>query len=171
MTPEIHGKQYVIGLFPKEDQAVSAIHALMDSPWEIDDVYSPVPSKKIQEALYMKPSRVGWFTLCGGILGFIAGLALTVFSASQWSLMVSGKPVISLVPFFIVSFELTILFSVIGNVIGFLWFSGLPTSKPPRHYFQECSGRYFGVVAACRTGDLKKLVTFFDEHGGEARIY
>jgi molybdopterin-containing oxidoreductase family membrane subunit len=171
MSTDLAGKKYIIGLFAKEDQAVLAINALMESEWEIDDVYSPVPSKKIQEALYLKPGKIGYFTLCGGILGFITGIMLTVFSASQWSLIVSGKPVISLVPFFIVSFELTILFSVIGNVTGFLWLTGLPKSRPPNHYYKECSGGYFGVVAACKTGDHKKLMGLFDQFGGESRIY
>jgi hypothetical protein len=171
MTTEIVGKKYIIGLFEKENQVVAAINALMESDWEIDDVYSPIPSKKIREALYLKPSRVGLFTLCGGVLGFVTGLFLTVFSASQWTLIVSGKPVISLVPFFIVSFELTILFSVIGNVLGFLLLTGLPRSRLPHHYYKECSGGYFGVVAACKIGDHKKLIRLFDEYGGETRIF
>jgi molybdopterin-containing oxidoreductase family membrane subunit len=171
MTVEDSGKQYIIGLFKKEDQAVSAVEALMASDWEIEDVYTPIPSKSIQEALHLDQSRVGYFTLAGGILGFISGIFLTFFSATQWQLIVSGKPVISMVPFFIVSFELAILFSVIGNVIGFLVLTGLPKSKPPPHYYKECSGGHFGVVAACRTGDHKKLVRLFNAHGGEARIY
>ncbi|MBA3027824.1 MAG: DUF3341 domain-containing protein [Desulfobacteraceae bacterium] len=171
MTSETNGKQYVIGLFKEEDQAVSAIQALMESNWEIDDVYTPVPSKKIREALYLKPSKVGYFTLCGGILGFILGWILTVFSVSQWTLIVSGKPVISLVPFFIVSFELTIVCSVIGNVLGFLLLTDLPRSKLPRHYFTECSGGFFGIVAACNAGDYKQLSSLFDQHGGEIRLF
>ena len=62
----------------------------------------------------------------GGLLGFFTGFALAIFTAVQWDLIVSGKPIISLIPFFIVGFEFTILFSVFGNVIGLLVCSRLP---------------------------------------------
>lgn len=170
MTTDATEKKYVTGLFAEEDQAVAAIQALVASNWEIEDVYTPVPSKKIREALRLKPSRVGYFTLFGGILGFVAGLSLTVFSAGRWNFIVSGKPVFSLVPFFIVSFELTILFSVIGNVLGFLMLTGLPKFRLPDHYHGECSGGKFGIVAACTTEEHQNLMRLFDRYGGKIGI-
>ena len=164
-------KQYVIGLFKKEDEALSAVAAVKASDWEIDNVYTPVPSQRIMSALQLKKSRVGYFTLVGGIIGFIAGMALAVYSADQWQLIVQGKPIKAWVPFFIVSFELTILFSVIANVIGFLFFTGLPKFKLPSHYYPDCTGDVYGVVASCKSGDHNKLIDLFNRNGGEARIF
>ena len=164
-------KQYVIGLFKEEDETVAAVAAIGASDWKIEDVYTPIPSKKIISALKLKKSRVGYFTLAGGILGFLSGLGLAIYSAQQWKFIVQGKPVVSLVPFFIVSFELTILFSVIANVIGFLFFTGLPKFKLPTHYYPECTGEVYGIVASCKTGDHTKLIDLFNRNGGEARIF
>ena len=111
-------EKQVMGLFVNEDQAVSAINELTDSPWSLKRVHSPIPSHRIAEALKLKKSPVGFFTLCGGIFGFVSGFSLAAFTAARWGLIVSGKPILAWIPFVIVGFEFTILFSVFGNVAG-----------------------------------------------------
>ena len=155
----------VTGLFHSEEAVVHALDAIAQTDWPVRDVHSPVPPHKIMGLLNIKKSPVGYFTLLGGITGFLAGLGLAGYSSVQWQLMVSGKPVISLVPFFIVAFELTILFSVVANVIGFLIFTGLPRLKLPEHYDAACSGSRFGVVAECPAEEKAALIVFFKERG------
>ena len=86
-------KRHIMGLFKSEDKVVAAINALKQSSYEFVRVNTPIPSHKIMDALQLKTSWVGWFTLCGGILGFIAGFALAIFTATRWNLIVSGKPI------------------------------------------------------------------------------
>ena len=74
-------KSYVMGLFPNEDQAAVAINALKASPWKLYSAHSPFPSEKVKQALDLKKSKVGWFTLAGGIIGFFSGFALAIFTA------------------------------------------------------------------------------------------
>lgn len=164
-------RKYVLGLFRDENRAVSAVKALVRSPWELDRVYSPFPEHKIFDALKLKKSRVGYFTLGGGILGFFAGYGLSIYTAGQWNLIVSGKPIMALIPFFIVGFEFTILFAVIGNILGFLLQSRLPEFKSLEHYDPACSRDSFGLLASCAEGELQRLRDFFEEKGGEARIF
>ena len=71
-------KRHIMGLFKNEDTVVSAIHELKESSYQFIRVNTPIPSHKIMDALNLKKSWVGWFTLCGGILGFIGGFALAV---------------------------------------------------------------------------------------------
>ena len=120
MEAAMPGKKYIMGLFKDENQVVSTLAALKDSAYQFQRVHCPIPSHKIMDALNLKKSKVGWFTLTGGILGLISGFALAVYCSIEWKLIVSGKPIISLIPFFIVGFEFTILFAVFGNVIGLL---------------------------------------------------
>ena len=160
----------VMGLFTDENQAVTAIMDIKDSPWPMHRVHSPIPSHKIADALELKKSKVGYFTLVGGIIGFFAGFLLAVFTASQWHLIVSGKPVISLVPFFIVGFEFTILFAVFGNVVGLIHQMKLPAFKGLEQYDPRCSGDHFGVMASCKTDDLEGLKHFFQSKGGEVKV-
>lgn len=158
-------KCLVKGLFHNEEAAAHALDALVQTDWPVRDVHSPVPSHKIMRLLNIKKSPVGIFTLVGGIAGFLTGLGLAGYSSVQWQLMVSGKPVISLVPFFIVAFELTILFSVAANVIGFLLLTGLPRLTLPESHDAMCSGPRFGVVAECPVEDKNALIDFFKARG------
>ena len=167
----MQGKKYIMGLFKNEDQVVSTVAALKDSAYQFRRVHSPIPSHKIMDALKLKKSRVGWFTLTGGILGLISGFALAVYCSLEWKLIVSGKPIISLIPFFIVGFELTILFAVFGNVIGLLTQARLPTSKGMEYYDPRCSGEHFGVLAACEPMQQDDLEDFFQQKGGEVRVF
>ncbi|MGD8293768.1 MAG: DUF3341 domain-containing protein, partial [Desulfobacterales bacterium] len=102
-------KRHIMGLFKSEDKVVDAIEALKQSSFEFIRVNTPIPSHKILDVLQLKKSRVGWFTLCGGILGFIGGFALAIFTATRWNLIVSGKPIVAIIPFVVVGFEVTIL--------------------------------------------------------------
>jgi hypothetical protein len=160
----------VMGLFTDENQAVSAIEGIKDSPWRLSRVHSPIPSHKIFEALNLKKSKVGLFTLAGGITGFFSGFLLAIFTASQWHLIVSGKPVIALVPFFIVGFEFTILFAIFGNVVGLIHQMQLPDYKRLEHYDPRCSGHHFGVTVSCEIDDLEGLKHFFQSKGGKVEV-
>jgi molybdopterin-containing oxidoreductase family membrane subunit len=163
-------EQYVVGLFKSGDGAASAIEALGRSPWKLAGVHSPFPEKGISDALGMKKSGVGYFTLAGGILGFLLGFALSIYTATRWNLVVSGKPVVAWIPFLIVGFECTILFSVLGNVIGFLTLARLPDFKGLKHHDPTCTGDRFGIVATCAAGEQDGLIAFFEKQGGEGKV-
>ncbi len=165
------GKKFIMGIFNNEDQVVSTLAALKKTAYQFQRVHSPIPSHKIMAALNLKKSKVGYFTLAGGILGLISGFALAVYCSIEWNLIVSGKPIISLIPFFIVGFEFTILFAVFGNVIGLLTQTRLPSFKGMEYYDPRCSGAHFGVLAACEPMQQDGLEDFFKENGGEVKIF
>ena len=161
----------VMGLFPDEQKTASTIEAMRDYPWKVDRVLSPFPSHKIFAALKLKKSPVGWFTLVGGIVGFFTGFSLAIYTAIEWKLIVWGKPIIAWIPFVIVGFEFTILFSVFANVLGLIVLGGLPDYQGLKRYDPRCSGEHFGIVATCDQGEQDKVVEFFREQGGEARVF
>lgn len=164
-------EKYVMGLFKNEDQAVAAIHDLKKSAWPLHRTHSPIPGHKIPEALKLKSSKVGWFTLCGGIIGFFSGYALAIFTSLRWGLMVSGKPVVALIPFVIVGFEFTVLFAIFGNLIGMLVMSRLPRLKNLENYDPRCSGEHFGILSSSKEDQRQALVTLFTNNGGEVRVF
>ena len=160
-------KKQILGLFRDGDDAALAIKALRKEPWNVDKVHSPFPHHGLLKALRLKKSRVGLFTLAGGIIGFFTGFGLAIFTATRWELIVSGKPIVALIPFFIVGFEVTILFSVIGNLVGFLTQARLPDFEGLQQYDPQCSGDRFGIVASCSSKDGDALMSFFRKRGGE----
>jgi len=161
----------IMGLFKDEGKAVKAILELPAAGFSLRRAHSPIPSHKIMDAVKLKKSRTGWFTLAGGIVGFFTGFALAIFTAVQWNLIVSGKPIVSLIPFFIVGFEFTILFSVFGNVIGLLVCARLPDYRGLEAYDPRCSGGHFGLLAACEAGREGELMDFFQKKGGEVKVF
>lgn len=158
---------YILGLFADGDQAALAVRSLGNRAWKLKRVHGPFAHHGIMEALGLKKSRVGLFTLAGGIVGFFTGIGLAVFTATRWHFIVSGKPIVAWVPFFIVGFECTILFSVLATVVGFLTQARLPDLENLRAYDPRCSGDRFGIVASCLQGDEENLKAFFREKGGE----
>jgi hypothetical protein len=161
----------VMGLFKDDGKAARAIVDLEAAGFSFQRTHSPVPSQRMAEALKLKKSRVGWFTLAGGIIGFFTGFSLAIFTAVQWNLIVSGKPIVSLIPFFIVGFEFTILFSVFGNVIGLLLCARLPDYAGLETYDPRCSGEHFGVLAMCAADRKKELMDFFQKKGAEVKVF
>lgn len=166
----------VMGLFRDEDAAAAAVKEMASpdgkgsSDWHLERVHSPIPSHKLAQALNPKKSRVGWFTLAGGIIGFFSGFGLASFTALRWSLIVSGKPIVALVPFVIVGFEFTILFAVLGNVIGLISQMVLP-HKMRRRYDPHLSGDRFGLLATCAPRHKGDLIAFFEARGAEIREF
>jgi molybdopterin-containing oxidoreductase family membrane subunit len=161
----------VMGLFPDEQKTASTIEAMAGYPWRIDQVHSPFPSHTILDALKVKKSPLGWITLAGGILGFISGFSLAIYTALEWKLIVWGKPVIAWFPFVIVGFEFTILFSVFANVLGLVLLGGLPDYKGLERYDPRCSAEHFGIVVSCDQSEQEKVEEFFANQGGEVRVF
>jgi len=147
----------ITGLFKSEEETLAAIHEIRENGWQVKEVRSPVPADRIAEALGRRKSRVGWFTLTGGVIGFFSGFSLAAFTATRWNLIVSGKPVLSWIPFFIIAFEFTILFAVFGNVLGLLTQAGLPAKAYETNYHEECSGDMYGIEAVADPGQAERL--------------
>ena len=164
-------KRHIMGLFKNEDTVVSTINELKQSTYQFVRVNTPIPSHKIMDALKLKKSMVGWFTLIGGIIGFISGFALAIFTATRWDLIVSGKPVVAIIPFVVVGFEATILGSVFGNVLGLLTQTRVLNYGWLKYYDPRCSGEHFGVLAACEVEQEDGLKDFFQKQGAEVRVF
>lgn len=164
-------KRYLMGLFKDEDQVVAAVNELKASTYTFHRVNSPFPSHKIMAALKLKKSMVGWFTLAGGIIGLAGGFGLAIFTAVQWNMIVSGKPIVAIIPFVIVGFEATILCAVFGNILGLLTQMRLPSYKLMDYYDPRCSGEYFGVLASCEPSQKDGLNEFFQKQGAEVRVF
>jgi hypothetical protein len=161
----------MMGVFGREEQAASAIRELRNGAYKVERVHGPFPSHVIAEALDLPKSRVGWFTLAGGITGFVTGFLFAAFTATRWDIMVSGKPVLAWVPFFIVAFEFTILFSVFGNVLGLISQMRLPRFRIDEKYDPRFSGHMFGVLASCEAQRKDDLYRFLEDKGAEINVF
>lgn len=91
------------------------------------DCYSPFPIHGMDDAMGLKPSKLGFIVLGHAILGFMGAVALQVWTASiAYPINISGKPFVNLPSFVPVTFELTILLSAFGAVFGMFFLNSLP---------------------------------------------
>lgn len=88
--------------------------------------FTPYPVHGLEEVLGEPASGVKFFTLTGGVSGFLTGLIFTIYTVSVWPLTTGGKPLISLPPFILIAYVLTILFGSLASLVGFLLLARLP---------------------------------------------
>jgi hypothetical protein len=159
-------KPALLGIFAYLDDLVEALGALKQANLDFT-VFTPIPRPEIREAIPMKPSPVRYFTLFGGILGIISGLALAVYTVLQWKFIVSGKPVVPWIPFVIIAFEFCILLGVLITLTGLLITIRLPRLRLPSYYDPRLSVDRFGVLVRCTEVPQSEVSKLLTEAGAE----
>ncbi len=135
-----------LGIFADPQAMLRALSALREEGFADLTVFSPVPERAVWEALEPGPSGVRFWTLVGALLGCASGFALTIGTALDWPLRTSAKPIVSLPPFIIIAFELTILLGALGAVAGFLFNARLPRRTAKIVYDLRFSVDRFGLA-------------------------
>ena len=96
------------------------------------DAYSPFPVEELWEAIGFHHNGVAPVVLTGGILGCLSGYLMQWWIHTiSYPTNVGGRPLNSWPSFMIVTFELTILFSVLAATFGMLALNGLPMPYHP----------------------------------------
>ena len=102
------------------------------------DTHSPFPIHGMDAAMGMGNSKVGYFSLLGGITGISLAYWLQWWTGQiDYPVNISGKPFFAVEPSIPVMFELTVLFSAFAAVIGMLLLNGLPRPYNPLFYSEE----------------------------------
>jgi hypothetical protein len=140
-----------VGVFAHVDTTVRALEDLRARGYHDLSAYTPVPIHEIEDVLERdRPlSRVRLFTLIGGLTGTVSGLTLTIWSALTWGLTVGGKPVVSIPPFVVIAFEMTILFGGLATLLGMVVLGRLPRLTPSAAYDPRFTCDRFGVAVRC----------------------
>ncbi len=107
--------------FAEAPAALAAVRRLRAEGFEVHDVHTPFPVHGLDEALGLRPSRLGRMTFAGGVLGAAAAFGFQVWThAVDWPLVIGGKTPLALPAQVPVSFELTVLFAALFTVFGLL---------------------------------------------------
>lgn len=109
------------------DQLLAAMEAVRKAGYTAMDAYSPIPVHGLYEAMGRKRTRLPFITLAGALAGGFGGLMLQVWvSVINYPLNVGGRPLASLVSFFPVTFECTILGAALATFGALFALNGLP---------------------------------------------
>ncbi len=118
----------VLGLYSDPGQMVAAAKKIRPRKLGRLEAYSPYPVHGLDGALGLGPSPLGKLVLVMGILGAVLALAFEGWtSASNYPLVVGGKPLFSWQAFVPVMFEVTVLFATFTAGLSMLFlFNKLP---------------------------------------------
>ena len=140
---------HTLAIFDEASKAAAAAGALRTDRLGDVTAYAPTLDHRIDTALGPGKSPVRVFTLIGGILGCALGFAFPIYTVLSWPHITGGKPLISIPPFVVIAFELTILLAALMTVAGFLLLSGLPRVRPGAPYDPRFSEDRWGVLVTC----------------------
>lgn len=159
--------QGVLGVFSYLDLTIKAIRKLKKEGFKNLRVFSPMPSHEIDEAVAEPESIVRYFTLFGAMLGTTCGVGFTVVLSKSWPIFVSAKPIVSLPPYTVIMFEVTILIGVLSTLLGLLINSRLRRNAPRTMYDPRFSEDKFGIMVACDKENIKKVEEILNSQGAE----
>ena len=110
----------VLGQYDTLHGTLDAIGRLRDEGHRNIEVFSPIPSPEIEEAMDIHSSPVRVWALTGAITGCTLGVLLTAGTSLAYPLVTQGKPLVSLPPFVVFMFELTVLLTGIFGLVALL---------------------------------------------------
>lgn len=122
----------VLAEFENPADLMDAAAAVRKAGYRQFDTYSPFPIHGMDDAMGLKPSKLGWIVLIHGILGLIGGIALQVWSMDiAYPVHISGKPYLNFPAFVPVTFAIIILLSAFGVFMGMFFLNNLPRLHNP----------------------------------------
>ena len=142
----------IMGSFAYEEDFLAAAENLQSSGFDNISLLSPVPLKEAQQVLGLGKSPVRHFSLAGAIFGALFGFGMSVATALTFILPTGGRAIITVPPYLIITYEMTILFGVLFTLIGFHFVSGLPAWRD-RPYLPSANIDRFVVVVENAAGD------------------
>ena len=121
-----------IGEFGTPERLLEAAKRACADGFRCIDAFSPFPVEGMSEVLALKRDhRIGWITIAGGLFGFFGMLAVQIFVNVDYPIEVGGRPIFAWPAFFVVDFELMILFAVLFAIFGMLILNRLPRLHHP----------------------------------------
>lgn len=122
----------VLAEFANTSELIKAAAKVRDAGYRKYDVYSPFPIHGMDEAMGLKPSKLGWIVMAHAVLGLVGAVAFMIWTSSvDYPLNISGKPYINAPAFVPVAFEVTILLSAFGAVFGMFFLNNMPKHHNP----------------------------------------
>ena len=141
----------IAATFKTPDEIINVAKKVSSSGFTEFDVNTPYPIHGMDQAMKIKPSKLGFVTLVMGLSGAAIALLFMYWSMSiDYPLVIGGKPFFALPAFIPVTFELTVLLATVSTVIAMIaLFFRLPDNKHPLHdteYMKSVSADKYGVV-------------------------
>ena len=143
-----------LGIFKDVETAARGVDSLVKAGFREEQITSLTSVPYPDGVLVKTDDRTWfrWFALAGGIVGAGAGLLLAVGTAWVYPVQTGDKPIITFYPTGIVTFELAMLFAVIGTIAGMFLEMRLPP-RGNRPYDPAISEGHIGISVSVASRD------------------
>lgn len=142
-APAAGGLWGLLAEFASPEDLKHAAREVREAGYTKWDAHSPFPVHGMDDAMGVRPTRLPWLVLLGGIAGCGGGILLQWWTnAIDYPVVISDKPFFSLPANIPVAFELTILLAAITAFSSMLMLNGLPKLYHPLF----TSARFRGVT-------------------------
>jgi hypothetical protein len=156
----------VVGSFEHLDSLVEAIQAVKAAGYLDFEVFSPAPRHEIEHALGQRKSPVRYVTFFGALTGMAVAFGLTILTSLIWNMVVGGKAIVSIPPFLVPVFELTILFGGIATLLAILHFARIPSHRSPG-YHPSFSDDRFGLFVNLEPEQIETVRIILERNHAE----
>jgi hypothetical protein len=151
-------KQAVLGLYSDANYAAEAGDALQKEGLTNEDydflTGAPYPEGAFGER--HSSHRLYVFPFVGALCGLTAGILLTSMTQMAFPVVTGGKPILSLPPMAIVTYEGTMLGAILFTVLGIIFESRLPRPKLGL-YDDRITEGHVGVLVTCETEQVSSV--------------
>lgn len=157
----------LVGVYAHVDELLDAVRRIKTKMPDKMVIYSPTPVHGLDDVLRPKVSPVRYFTLTGAMFGLSGGFGLAIWSSIEMSLISGGKPVVSIPPFVVVGFEMTILFGAIVTLVGLFLSNQFPNYRIKNTYDPRFSNDRFGIAVKVPETEQSIYEEIFHSTGAE----
>ena len=156
----------ILGLFEDANYAAEAGDALQRAGVDQQDYDFLTDAPYPEGAFGERPERhrLYVFPLLGALVGLTIGIMLTSMTQMAYPLVQGGKPILSLPPMAVVTYESTMLSAIIFTIIGIMFESRLPKLKMGLYDTRITEG-YIGVLVSVEEEQLSEVSAILSQAG------
>jgi hypothetical protein len=160
-----------LGIFKDIETAGRAVDSLVKAGFAESEITS-LTSVPYPNGVLVKTDQRAWFrwiSLAGGIIGACAGFLLAAGTAWMYPVQTGDKPIIAPYPTGIITYELTMLFAVVGVIVGLFLEIKLPPWRE-QVYDPAISEGYIGISVSVPSTEQGSRAEKIMKTAGAVRI-
>jgi hypothetical protein len=143
-----------LGIFMDVETAGRGVESLVKAGFAETEITS-LTSVPYPDGVLVKTVQRTWFrwlALAGGIVGACLGFVLAAGTAWLYPVQTGDKPIITYYPTGIITYEITMLFAILGTIAGMFLEIGLPP-RGKRPYDPAIAEGLIGISVSTTSGD------------------